>query len=308
MSPLDATATEAAINADGLNPDLTGAPQVVQVTLKFDGVTPTGTNVANFLRAMGGMPKMLGRVPDASSESHKVFRCTYDSDSSKPATESTNLLANPGAEAATTGWEARGTNTTIARITTDAFAGVGCFEVTCDGSEANEGLALATAVSVPASSSVIGFAILKSSSGSTALRVSVEEYDAADSLVGTTNAAVTASTTDWNATGTATRAFGATGVKAKVIAVTAGTTAAVFLVDALVLAIRDLGMQNAVNLGGVGQGSSDANPTIMHFLLASRSGTFVPDRIYDAANVVWPTVGSSKDTMARGCYQFTITA
>lgn len=51
----------------------------------------------------------------------------------------TNLLANPGAESAITGWTGVGSGSTVTRVTTDAHSGVACVEVVCDGAGASQG-------------------------------------------------------------------------------------------------------------------------------------------------------------------------
>ena len=63
-------------------------------------------------------------------------------------TTRTNLLTNPNFETNTTGWQALGTGTTITRITTDAYLGSACLQVST-GTVANSG---AITLSSPAAS------------------------------------------------------------------------------------------------------------------------------------------------------------
>jgi hypothetical protein len=312
MTPLDATATRAAIDVDQLNPDL----PVVQVTLVFRSVTPTAANLRAFLAGLGGIPRVKNNRLNTVS-----LAATYEDDPNAEA-NSSNLLSNRGADENTTGWEAKGAGS-IARITSDSFAdSAGCFEVTCPGSGANEGILLAASIPVPwavgAGALIHGGCWVKSVSGSTALRTIIEQRDSGDSVAATATADVTAPTTAWGAINTFGVARNASLASLRIGAVTQGTTAAVFLVDGFFLACPAPAVaSDSVNFNALGNspgiGIANADPTIWHLTLARPLGRgqgsgFTPERIYDAADNIWGTVATDKDSLARGSYIFTITA
>jgi len=143
-----------------------------------------------------------------------------------------NLLTNPNFETNTTTWAATGTGS-ITRTTAEFHDGAASLAVTCPGTSPTlEGAWNLTAVTVPASGTYTCSAYVKATVGTT-MQILMREHDAADATIGTATTAFTA-TGGWDRV-TATRTFGATGVKAHVAVRTNAAVAITFYVDDVLL-------------------------------------------------------------------------
>lgn len=149
-----------------------------------------------------------------------------------------NLVSNPSFKTDTTGWVITGTAPTIARVTTDAFYGTSCLQVTKDAAS-NAGAAWGSATVAP-NTVYTGSAYVKIPTGQeeSSLIFYIYWYDATSTLISSSGGTLTLLTDldGWvrlSATGTspANAAFG----RVRVVQPTAGTTGKTFLMDAVLL-------------------------------------------------------------------------
>jgi hypothetical protein len=143
-----------------------------------------------------------------------------------------NLFTNPSVEVNATSFANAGTGTiTRTRVNTQAYVGSWSMEYICDGTVASQG-ARSDSFDVAALTAYTFSAYVKAPAGK-AMWVEVQERDAADASIGITPVNFTG-TDDWQLV-SATRTFGATGVKARwqVRANSSATAAYTFYIDAL---------------------------------------------------------------------------
>jgi len=301
MSPLTSAQLQTKLSSATLQPDRQENPGVIEITLRGDaaghGITP-GT-IRQFLMAiMGGFPIWDHPTPGNGCR-NQVVRANIDPTAGRLHTSQLN--PNGYFDAGITGYSQSKGSGSQAYISNDGYFGNGCLEQTCPGSAGQEGTQLTASIDVPAASRVAALAWVKSMSGSTALRIALTERDAADAVVTTTNAAITAVTTGWRH-GFANKQFGATGVKANLSVCTAGTTAAVFRTDAVVIAVAHPEAFTSVDVGE----NTEANYRVHLLIRNDGRRVFDPNRIFDAADQIWGTLGSGKDEEANGVYQITV--
>jgi hypothetical protein len=148
-----------------------------------------------------------------------------------------NLIVNPSFKINTTGWSAAGSST-IARITTDAFFGSSCLEVT-KAAGANSGVAIASRISVTAATSYAVAAYVKVPAGEETgtFQINVSWYTAltGGSLISTTSTIGLENTPgdDWiRLMGVMTAPSLALGALISVVQPVAGTVSKKFYVDA----------------------------------------------------------------------------
>lgn len=149
-----------------------------------------------------------------------------------------NLVSNPSFKTDTTGWVIVNGSTTIARVTTDAFYGTACLEVTKDA-VANSGAAWGSATVAP-STVYTGSAYVKvpTSEADSSLIFYIYWYDASSTLISSSGGTLTLLTglDGWvrlSATGTA--PSNATSARVRVVQPTAGVAGQKFLMDAVLL-------------------------------------------------------------------------
>ena len=303
MTPLSATDLATHLGSATLQPDRKENPGVVQITLRGVGASHglTVGTIRQFITAlMGGFPIWDHPTPGSGARN---MVCRVNNDPAAGVLDSSNLNPNGYFDAGITGYTQSKATGSQAHDAVNGLFAAGCLEQTCPGTNAQEGAQLSTSIVVPAASRVVASAWFKSVSGSTSLRVALTERDAADAVVTTTNVGVTAVTTGWR-NGFTNKQFGATGVKANVSVCTAGTTAAVFLVDAVVLAVAHPEAFTTVD-----GGENTASGFTVHVIIRNHGRrTFDPDRIYVIADQLWGTVTSDKDEQANGIYELNIAA
>jgi len=148
-----------------------------------------------------------------------------------------NLIVNPSFKTNTTGWSVTGSST-IARITTDAFFGSSCLEVT-KAASANSGVAIASRISVTAAASYAVAAYVKVPAGEETgtFQINVSWYTAltGGSLISTTSTIGLETTPgdDWiRLMGVMTAPSLALGALISVVQPVAGTAGKKFYVDA----------------------------------------------------------------------------
>jgi hypothetical protein len=148
-----------------------------------------------------------------------------------------NLIVNPSFKTNTTGWSAAGSST-IARITTDAFFGSSCLEVT-KAAGANSGVAIASRISVTAATSYAVAAYVKVPAGEETgtFQINVSWYTAltGGSLISTTSTIGLETTPgdDWiRLMGVMTAPSLALGALISIVQPVAGTVSKKFYVDA----------------------------------------------------------------------------
>jgi hypothetical protein len=148
-----------------------------------------------------------------------------------------NLIVNPSFKTNTTGWSAAGSST-IARITTDAFFGSSCLEVT-KAAGANSGVSIASRISVTAATSYAVAAYVKVPAGEETgtFQINVSWYTAltGGSLISTTSTIGLETTPgdDWiRLMGVMTAPSLALGALISIVQPVAGTVSKKFYVDA----------------------------------------------------------------------------
>jgi hypothetical protein len=148
-----------------------------------------------------------------------------------------NLIVNPSFKTNTTGWSAAGSST-ITRITTDAFFGSSCLEIT-KAAGANSGVAIASRISVTATTSYAVAAYVKVPAGEETgtFQINVSWYTAltGGSLISTTSTIGLENTPgdDWiRLMGVMTAPSLALGALISIVQPVAGTVSKKFYVDA----------------------------------------------------------------------------
>ena len=151
-----------------------------------------------------------------------------------------NLVTNPSFKTDTTGWSATGSST-IARITTDAFFGSSCLEIT-KAASANSGVVVSSriAVTTAASYAVSAYVKVPDNQQTGTLRIDVKWYTAISggSLISTssTTGIEIPTGSDWTRLmGTMIAPALAVGATISIVQPSAGTVSKKFLVDAVLL-------------------------------------------------------------------------
>jgi hypothetical protein len=149
-----------------------------------------------------------------------------------------NLIVNPSFKTNTTGWSAAGSST-IARITTDAFFGSSCLEIT-KAAGANSGVSSASRIAVTAGTSyaIAGYVKVPAGQETGAFQINVSWYTAmtGGSTIATTSTIGLESTPgdDWiRLMGVMTAPALALGASISIVQPLAGTVGKKFYVDAL---------------------------------------------------------------------------
>lgn len=149
-----------------------------------------------------------------------------------------NLVSNPSLKIDTTGWIIVNGSTTIARVTTDAFYGTACLEVTKDA-VANSGAAWGSATVAP-STVYTGSAYVKIPTGqaNSSLIFYIYWYDASSVFISSSGDTLTPliNLNGWvRLFATGTSPSNATSARVRVVQPTAGTAGQKFLIDAVLL-------------------------------------------------------------------------
>lgn len=136
-----------------------------------------------------------------------------------------NLVTNPSAEVNTTGWTATGSST-LARVGTESYIGGFALELV---STLIDDTIESSFIAVGASTTYTASVWVKGEVGKL-LRIDLSEFTSADVLVGQTAGTVVTATGNWQRISVS-RAFGTTGVKAKLNIRNRNNTSHTFLVD-----------------------------------------------------------------------------
>lgn len=146
--------------------------------------------------------------------------------------EPTNFVTNPSFETDVIGWGQNAGTGAAVRQVSDGAAGLACLRQTNPGTNATEGPRTGS-MAVPASRTYSAGVFVKGAVGGEDLRLSLKEFDVGSVLVGETTVSV-AATTQWQFV-TVVRAFGATGVNARIAVQSPAPIASVFLIDGAIL-------------------------------------------------------------------------
>lgn len=145
--------------------------------------------------------------------------------SAEAVTYRENLVPNPSAEVNATGWSGTGSST-LTRVASDSYIGDHSLELV---STLIDDTAETDFITVGASTTYTASVWLKGEVGKL-VRIDLAEFTSGDTLVGQTAGTVATATGNWQRI-SVTRAFGATGVKAKLRVRNRNNTAHTFLVD-----------------------------------------------------------------------------